>query len=107
MKSIFKTLTFFITWSYVTVAVAANQIQTPPFLKTVTTDDLNKAGDEAYKWLFVIFLLSIALSSIRPGFSFLNGDSDEGIKRSKEILIGALVGLLLGGIVFAIIQSIG
>ena len=93
-------------WLYCQAAVAA-RIEKPSFVDDVDKSALDSAGQEIYSWLGAGFLVVVGLASIRPGWHFINGEKDEGVRHSKDILIGAVVYVVLGSIVFTVMETMG
>ncbi len=83
-------------------AVAEVTYQKPPFIKDVNSTVLNEAGNEIYIWVLAAFVVTVALFSIKPGFLALTGKWDEAKESTTQIFYGVGLGMLLGGIVFAV-----
>ncbi|MCG8313813.1 MAG: hypothetical protein MI976_11400 [Pseudomonadales bacterium] len=98
-------LGFFI-FSFVTTEIAIAEIKKPSFVQEANADDLEKAGDEISKWIFIFMAIVIGLFSVRPGYLFVTGKPEEALEKSKEIIIGVVIAVVLGGIAFAVIEQI-
>jgi hypothetical protein len=83
-------------------ALAAAEIKPPAWVRRVDKNDISAAGEEINLWIFVFMIVVIALFSIKPGYYFVIGKTEEAMEASKNILIGAVLSCILGGIVFAV-----
>ncbi|MDX1694886.1 MAG: hypothetical protein R3208_14060 [Ketobacteraceae bacterium] len=86
--------------------LAMAELKKPSFVQDVNADDLEKAGDEISKWIFIFMAIILGLFSVRPGYLFITGKPEEALEKSKEIIIGAVVALVLGGIAFAVANQV-
>lgn len=82
--------------------LAAAEIKAPAWVRRVDKNNVSAAGEEINLWIFVFMLVVIALFSIKPGYYFVIGKTEEGMEASKNILVGAVLSCILGGIVFAV-----
>lgn len=85
-------------------ALEAADMKAPSWVNRVDKDDLSDAGEEINLWIFVFMAVIIALFSVKPGYYFIVGKTDEAVEASKNILIGAVLSVILGGIVFTVVN---
>lgn len=103
INKLFIALLFgFIAISLAFPDVAMAELKKPSFVKEVNADDLEKAGTEISKWIFIFMAVIVGLFSVRPGYLFITGKPEEALEKSKEIIIGVVVALVLGGIAFTV-----
>jgi hypothetical protein len=85
----------------------AIQLKQPSFINSVDTDKLEEAGSEINTWIFAGIAVVIGLFSVRPGYLFITGKPDEALEKSKEIIVGVILAMVLGGIAFAVAANLG
>ena len=112
MNAIATNKLFYITMFALAVLVtlwpelALAEIKKPDFVKEVNPENLNQAGSEINKWIFIGMAVIIGLFSIRPGYLLITGKPDEALEKSKEIIFGAIAAVVFGGIVFAVVGQL-
>jgi len=87
-------------------ASSNGKIPTPSFVNEVDSGSIEKAGNEISGWILLFMAVIIALFSVRPGYYFFTGKAAEGWEYSKDILIGAVISSVLGGLAFAVIGAV-
>jgi hypothetical protein len=90
---------FFVTVNY----AIATEVKAPSWVKKADKNSVSEAGEEINMWIFVFMVVIIALFSIKPGYYFIVGKTEEGLEAAKNILIGAVLAVILGGIAFAVV----
>ena len=100
LNTIYASLLF--TMAYAHTAFA--EIKKPNWVEEIDKDKVSEAGEEINLWIFVFMAVIIALFSIKPGYFFIVGKTEEAIDSSKNILIGAVVSVVLGGVIFSVLS---
>jgi len=85
--------------------VHAAEIKRPSFVNTTTANNIEKAGNEIYTWLIIGLGVAFAIAALFPAWYFMQGDKEKAVELSKNILIGAVVAVAFGGVVFAVIDA--
>lgn len=85
----------------------AGPLQAPSFVNTVDASALESAGDTLKTWIYAFMAIVVALSCVRPGYYFVTGKAQEGVESAKDILIGVVISVVLGGIAFAVASRLG
>lgn len=83
------------------------EIPRPSFVPEVDADKLQEAGSSVNTWILTFVGVIIALCCIRPVYFFVTGEAEKGWNTSKEILIGAVVSSVLGGVAFGVMKILG
>ncbi|MBL4706772.1 MAG: hypothetical protein JKY54_19740 [Flavobacteriales bacterium] len=83
---------------------AGKFIKKPDFVDDVTPDKLNQAGENIMLWVGAFIGITIAVSSSYAGYLILSGKSQEGWDLAKNIIIGAVISVVLAGVVFMVID---
>lgn len=91
---------------YPDIAMAI-ELKKPSFVNDVDADDLEKAGDEISKWIFAFMAVIVGISSVRPGYLYISGKGEEATEKAKDIIIGVIVAVVLGGVAFAVAKQVG
>lgn len=86
--------------------IAYAEISRPSFVQSTNTDSLDRAGESINTWVIAIFTIFLAISCIRPAFYFVKGEKEKAVEHSTDILIGAVVGVVFSGVVFAVVETI-
>lgn len=87
--------------------VMAAKMNVPSYVDTPDASSLESAGETINQWIFAGMAIIVAAFSARPGYLFITGQAEEGWKSAKNILIGVVVALVMGGIAFSVANSVG
>lgn len=85
----------------------ATRIETPGYVGSADVSQLNEAGATINTWIFALMAIAVAVSSVRPAWYFLNGNADEGWRTARDVIIGVVLALVMGGIAFSVANSAG
>lgn len=88
-------------------ALAAADIKAPSWVRKADKSNVSAAGEEINMWIYAFMVVVIALFAIKPAYYFVVGKTEEAMAASQNILIGAVVSMVLGGIVFAVMAKFG
>ncbi len=83
------------------------EIEKPSYVKEVDTSRITEAGGEIETWIAVILAVIISIAAIIPGYHFFNGENEKAIASLKSIGLGAVTVVILGGVVFGVMSTIG
>lgn len=83
-------------------ALAAADIKAPNWVRKADRSDISAAGEEINLWVFAIMIVIIAIFAVKPGYLLITGKQDEALEASKNILLGAAIAVVFGGVVFAV-----
>lgn len=83
--------------------VIAAEIKAPSWVKKADKESVSEAGEEINMWIFIFMMVIIALFAIKPGYYFIIGKTEEGLEAAKNILVGCVLAVVMGGIAFAVI----
>ena len=101
MKKLSNAVLFMLIYAQVSLA---QKIEKPSWIKDIEKDQVSDAGGEIQAWIFIVMGVIIALFSIKPGYLFIMGKTEEAVDASKNILIGAVVAVVFGGVVFTVMN---
>ena len=87
--------------------VLAAKMITPGYVGDADSGALESAGETINNWIFAGMAIVVAASAVRPGFLFVTGRAGEGWRAAKDIIIGVVLALVLGGILFSVADSVG
>jgi hypothetical protein len=77
----------------------------PGYVDSAHASDLESAGETINTWIFSGMAIVVAAFAVRPGFLFITGRAEEGWRAAKDILIGVVLAVVLGGIAFSVAGS--
>jgi len=104
-KKVTNKITSAVTGAYVlfTTSAYAAKIKKPSFVKESTVEQLDKAGEVVQGWLLAFVGIVMVLYAIYVGYLFMTGETEKGVAAGKNLLVGAILTSVLGGIAFAVI----
>lgn len=88
------------------LALAA-RMETPDYVGNADVSQLKEAGSTINTWIFALMAIAVAVSSVRPAWFFFNGNADEGWRTARDVIIGVVLALVMGGIAFSVANSAG
>lgn len=82
----------------------AIKINRPSYVDDVSVENVEQAGSEIMIWVAAVCAVIIAASAIRPGMLFVQGKGEEALEKSRDLIIGAIIAVIGGGVVFSIME---
>lgn len=107
MKMIKEKMAAFTFMLIGTMQAWAVEIKKPNYVKEIDTDKITEAGGEIEMWIGVILAVVISIAALIPGYYFFNGENEKAIEKLKSIGMGAVAVVVVGGVVFGIIEILG